>query len=440
MRRRDFLKRSAAAAGAIAFPALVPSGSVLGANEKVRLGFIGVGGRANSLLRGFSEMPDVDAAVISDIDSNRLRKAVDQVAERQQGKKPTALGDFRRIIDDRTIDAVVNGTPDHWHAIPVIMACQAGKDAYVEKPCSHNIHEGDVMVKAARRYGRVVQVGIQSRSSPHHAEAYDYIRSGKLGKVCFVKAWESTHQRNLGRPADEPVPQGVDYDTWLGPAAPRPFNPLRFHGNWRWFFDFGTGDLGNDGVHRLDYAIRGLNAAREAQGEEPVTYPSAAAASGGKHFFDDAQEWPDNLYVTYDYPGATMVYEMRIWVNYPLEGFGEGAAVYGENGYVVIANGTWRAFGPGGEPTVVGSSSTNKIQDPAHKRNFLDCVRSRERPVCDIEIGNQATVACHLGNIAWRLNQKVHFDLEMHQFGTDEAANRYLTRDYRAKWSLPNVS
>jgi predicted dehydrogenase len=296
------------------------------------------------------------------------------------------------------------------------------------------------MVEAARKYERVVQVGIQSRSSPHHADAYRYIESGKLGKVAWVTAWESSRQSSLGRPADCPPPAGVDYDTWLGPAPERPFNPLRFHGNWRWFFDYGTGDLGNDGVHRLDFALRGLNAARAAQGLEPVGFPLAVAASGGKHFFDDAQEWPDTLCVTYDYPGATMVYEMRVWSRPPFLGEHEGAVVYGENGSVVIGNGRWRAFDAQGEPTGDGTESLNATDhDPAHKRDFLDCVRSRKRPRCDIEIGHTTSVLCHLGNIAWRVGRKLRFDAATQTFGGDEEADRLLAREYRKKWALPET-
>ncbi|MCH2373070.1 MAG: Gfo/Idh/MocA family oxidoreductase [Planctomycetes bacterium] len=437
MLRRKFLKRSAGAVAGIAAPALVGPGHVLGANEKVRMGFMGVGGRGGSIMKGFAELPEVDAVVLCDIDSNRIPKAVDEVTQRQKGKKPQVVKDFRRLLDDKRIDAMTVGTPDHWHALGTIMACQAGKDVYVEKPPSHNIREGQLMLQAARKYGRVVQVGIQSRSQRHHAEAYEFIRSGKLGKVVFAKAWESARQSDLGFPTDQPVPDGVDYDTWLGPAPERPFNPVRFHGRWRWFFDYGTGDLGNDGVHRLDYAIRGLNAGLEGQGKKPTTYPLAAASSGGKFVFDDCQEWPDTLYTTLDYEGATLVYEMRIWSKYPLEGVSEGAAIYGENGYVVIGNLSWRAFGPDDEPWIVGGSSTNKQAAPAHKRNFLECVRTRETPNCDLGIAMHTNVACHMGNAAWRANKKLQFNPNTFTLGPDAEDNKWTTRTYRKKWSLP---
>lgn len=437
MKRRQFLQRSASIAAGIALPALVGPGRVLGANERIRMGFMGVGGRGGSVMRGFCELPDVDARTVCDIDSSRLAKSVDEVAERKSGKKPTPMKDFRRMLDDQSIDAITVGTPDHWHALGTIFACQAGKDVYVEKPPSHNIREGQVMLQAARKYKRVVQVGIQSRSQDHHKECYDFLRTGALGKVVFAKAWESHRQRKLPDRPDEPVPEGVDYDTWLGPAETRPYNRSRFHGSWRWFFDFGTGDLGNDGVHRLDYAIRGLNAAREGMGEKPYDFPLAAASSGGKYFFDDPQEWPDTLYVTYDYPKATIVYEMRIWSPYPHEGVGEGAAVYGEKGYVIIGNLSWRAFGADDEPMRIGMQSTNKQADPDHKRNFLHCVRTRKTPNCDIGVAMHTNVGCHLGNASWRANKKLTFNPATFSIGPDAADNRWVERTYRKKWSLP---
>jgi predicted dehydrogenase len=437
MNRRQFFTRTAGGIAALSVSRLAAASRGPGINQRIRLGFMGVGGRAGSLLGGFAALDDVDVAALYDVDQRRIARAVNTVAERAGGRKPRVVSDFRALMDDGTIDAVVVGTPDHWHAPGTLHACLAGKDVYVEKPISHNIHEGRLMVETARTHKRVVQVGIQSRSSAHHDEAYAYIRSGKLGKVSFVRAWESAKQRNLGFPPDSPVPEGVDYDTWLGPAPKRPFNRLRFHGSWRWFFAYGAGDLGNDGVHRLDYAIRGLNAAREAQGLEPVTFPRAVAASGGKYCFNDAQEWPDTQYVTYDYPSATLVYEMRIWSPYPLEGESEGAAVYGENGFVVIGNRSWRAFGPGGKPTGDGGPGDWSGADRAHKRNFLDCMHSRKRPSCDIEVGQVASVLCHAGNVAWRVNRKLVFDAATQTFTGDREANALVTRTYRKGFELP---
>jgi len=343
------------------------------------------------------------------------------------------------VLDNKDIDAVVITTPDHWHAPAAILACQAGKHVYVEKPCSHNVREGQVMLEAARKHGRVVQVGIQSRSGRHFAEALEYIRSGALGKVAFARGWETARQKSIGRPPDSDPPAGVDYDMWLGPAPKRPFNPMRFHSNWRWFFDYGTGDLGNDGVHRIDYARRALEAAFTGMGKRLPDWPTAVSAAGGKHYFDDAQEFPDNLMVNWEYPGAILNYEMRIWTGSKMEGEEEGGAVYGDQGHVVIGNTGWRAFGPKGEPLPHGTQSGNDQHDPAHKRDFTDAIRNRRRPNCDIAIGHVASSMTHLGNIAWRMDRKLKFDGVAERFIGDDEANKLLSRTYRAPWSLPKV-
>jgi len=435
--RRSFLNKSTStlAGGSAAFQTI--RARAASPNEKFVIACMGIRGRGGILLHGFAEMSEVDVAAICDVDTRLFEPHLARVEQRQR-KRPKTVTDFRRILDDKSIDALVIGTPDHWHALPTILACQAGKHVYVEKPASHNIREGEVMLAAARKYNRAVQVGIQSRSGRHFAEACEYIRSGAIGKVVFAKAWESARQRSIDPLPDSKVPEGVDYDMWLGPAPPRSFNPRRFHSSWRWFFDYGTGDLGNDGVHRIDYARRGLEAGFAARGQKLPEWPSAVSASGGKHYFDDAQEWPDTLLVTWDYPGATLVYEMRIWSPYPLEGESEGAAVYGDNGYVIIGNTGWRAHGPKGEPGP-GGSSTNEEHEPVHKRNFLDAIRNGRRPACDIEIGHTTSALSHIGNIAWRVNRKLHLDPVTHRFRNDDEANGYLSHTYREPWVLPRL-
>ncbi len=428
--RRDFLQ---ATAGAIT-PALLSGASV---NERVTVGMMGFRGRGRQLLYGFAEMPDVRVKTICDVDRRLFDKAVSAVGDRQ-GSRPAVETDFRRLLDDPDIDVLVVGTPTHWHAIPTILACQAGKHVYVEKPAGHNIAEGRAMLDAARKYDRVVQVGIQSRSGRNYEEACAYIRTGALGKVAFAKGWESARQKGIGYPPDEAAPAGVDYDMWLGPAPKRPFNRSRFHGSWRWFFDYGTGDLGNDGVHRVDYARRGLAAGFEAMGKKLPDWPTAVTASGGKFFFDDAQQWPDTLVVTWDYPGATLMYEMRNWQPTTMDGEAEGAAVYGENGYVVIGNGSWRAYDEAGK--IVTSGASEKAEDDVnHKRDMVDAIRAGGRPACDIEIGHCASALIHLGNIAWRTDRKLRFDAVTGSFGEDSAANALVSRQYRERWALPKV-
>ncbi len=435
LNRRSFLKGVAGVA--LGAGPLLRAGPV-SPSEKITIGMVGFRGRGGSLLGGFLELPDVDVASVCDVDEGVLSRGVATV-ERARGKRPAAVKDYRKILDDASVDAIVLGTPDHWHAIPAVHACQAGKHVYVEKPASHNIHEGEVMLRAARKFKRIVQVGCQSRSGRHFAEAMEYIRSGALGKVTFARAWESSRQGSIGYPQDSDPPPGVDYDRWLGPAPKRPFNRARFHGSWRWFFDYGTGDLGNDGVHRIDYARRALEAALEAQGKKLPDWPTAVSSSGGKFVFDDAQEWPDSLHVSWEYPGATMVYEMRIWSGYPFEGEHEGAAVYGTNGYVVIGNRRWRAFGPRGESLDRGTASDNGQHDPAHKRNFLECIKTGKLPNFDIHQGHISSSLCHLGNTAWRVGRKLLYDPEKKRYKNDPEADGFLTRDYRKPYVLPEV-
>jgi predicted dehydrogenase len=349
MQRRDFLREAAIAAGATAASAWIHETLARAAapkaapNDRVVVAVAGVRGRGNNLLQTFATLPRVDVKYICDVDEKVLNERTAAVAS-LTGKRPTPIKDYHKALEDDAVDALVLGTPDHWHALPTIHACQAKKDVYVEKPDGHNLIEGRTMVAAAKKYGRVVQLGTQARSGIHIAHAMEYLRAGNLGKCVFAKAWESARQGSIGRPKDTDPPPGVDYDMWLGPAPKRPFNPVRFHGNWRWFFDYGTGDLGNDGVHRLDLARMALEAAIEGRGEAPLGFPKSASSVGGKYYFDDAQEWPDTLLASFDYGGRVLTYEMRIWSPYPLEGESEGAAVFGENGYVVIGNGRWRAF------------------------------------------------------------------------------------------------
>ena len=440
--RRGFLKGSAASMAGAAFSVGAPLKKDA-ASDRVQVGCVGVGGRAGFLVKTFAGLPAVDVVGLADIDSNRLTEAVETV-KGISGKAPRRYRDFRRLVEDPQIDALVVGTPDHWHAIPTIMGCIAGKDVYVEKPDGHNMLEGQRMVQAMRKHQRIVQMGTQARTGAHFLSAIRYIRSGKLGKVLVAKAWESSRQRSIGRPADSDPPEGVDYDMWLGAAPKRPFNVKRFHGNWRWFFDYGTGDLGNDGVHRLDYARWALSAAGEAQGEDPLSIPTKVSAIGGKWYFDDMQEWPDTLQVNYEYggeegkPGRILTYEMRVWTPYDQEGVSEGAAIYGDQGLMIIGNRGWHAFGPDRELLAKESGSIRGVE---HIQNFIDCVKSRKKPNADLEtVGHPSSILCHAGNLAWRLGRQVELDLQTETFVGDEEANALRTRpEYRAPWTLPTV-
>ena len=439
MDRRSFL-RSSAIAGTAAGLSLSLERKAIAANEKISICMMGVRGRGGGVLSTFASLPEVEVRYVCDIDETPLAAGIARV-EKATGKRPIAIKDYRKALEDKSLDALVMGTPDHWHALPTIHACQAGKDVYVEKPDGHNIIEGRTMVAAAIKYSRVVQLGTQSRSGPHFFSVMQYLKTGALGNVRFAKAWESARQGSIGRPADSEPPKGVDYDMWLGPAPLRPFNRARFHGSWRWFFDYGTGDLGNDGVHRLDYARWALATALAAKGQTLAEMPRAVSAHGGKYYFDDAQEWPDTMMVTYDFaPGCLLTYEMRVWNAYPLHEESEGAAIHGDGGYVVIGNSRWRAFDEKGK--LIKEESGGYNNDIPHAKNFLDCMRSRGKPNADLEtVGHPSSLLCHIGNAAWRAGRTLRFDPATYTFAGDADANQYLTRaEYRKPWLLPKLS
>ena len=443
MLRRSFLQTNAVAlASCLGWP--VRASAEAPPSERVRVGFVGVGGRAASLLKEFAARRDVEIAAITDVDRRKIPAALTSVAA-HSSRAPAVVSDYRRLVDDSSIDALVVGTPDHWHAIPTISACLAGKDVYVEKPDAHNMAEGQRMVAAMRKHGRLIQLGTQARSAAYMRSAVEYVRTGKLGRVLVAKAWESARQGAIGRPPDGVAPDGVDYDTWLGPAPLRPFNPRRFHGSWRWFFDYGTGDVGNDGVHRLDSALQALRVAAETAGESFARLPTKISALGGKWYFDDMQEWPDTLQVTFEFagvgasPGRILTYEMRLWSPYRMYDETESAILYGDQGYLVISHRGWRAYAADGE--LLAEQKSSPQDTAAHVGNFVECVKSRQRPTADLEtVGHPSSLLCHAANVAWRTGRQVELDSETELFVGDDAANELRSRaEYRRPWVLPEV-
>jgi len=421
--RRRFLKTSAQGAagflaGAAAFSAgPLASAAAPGANEKIRVAVVGVRGRGRSHATGYAALKDVEVAALCDVDLRVIPEVAGKVAE-VQGKKPDTFQDFRRVLDDRSIHAISIATPDHWHALATILGCQAGKDVYVEKPCSHNLREGRLMVEAARRYNRVVQHGTQSRSGESFHQAREWLKKGELGKVRLAKVVNSQLRADIGHQEDGPVPEGVDYDLWLGPAPKRPFNPNRFHYNWHWNGDYGTGDIGNDGVHAVDYARWLLG----------VEDPTAVSGIGTKLHFNDDQETPDTQNVTFEFGDRYLTYEMRIWTPYNEHGMENGAVLYGENGYMELNPAGWRVFWKGNEP---GPKGEGTRRGEFHFQNFIDCMRSRQKPNADILEGHLSSRLAHLGNIATRVGRRLLFDARTETFIGDEEANRLLGRQYR---------
>ncbi|MBN2508435.1 MAG: Gfo/Idh/MocA family oxidoreductase [Verrucomicrobia bacterium] len=425
--RRTFLRHTGSALAAGTFLNLNPS--ALGANERLVLALIGGNNQGRAVALGairdgatIKTFCDIDEAVLS---------RVGAILGKAQGSDPGAARDFRRVLEDKDIDAVIIATPDHWHALPTILACQAGKDVYIEKPLSHTIHEGHRMRDAARHYNRVVQVGTQRRSSAHFRSAIDYVASGKLGKICLVKAWMCQVRGSIGNPPDEPAPAGVDYDQWLGPAPKRPFNKNRFHYTWRFFWDYGNAELGNQGVHMLDVALWGIQTLRGV----PHCLPSRVSGTSGIHWLDDAKEVPDTQVTTFDYGDLALVWELHSFQNHlPIQGTTAGTAFYGTNAALVVDGSGWKVHSQKGQPAL-----SEKPSGGSHTKNFLDCIRSRQRPNADIELGRLSTTLCHLGNICSRLEHDLHFDPKAENFGDDKAANALLTKEYRAPYGLPKT-
>ena len=397
------------------------------AADPVRVAMIGVGGRGRALAGVFAKQQAASIEYLVEVDENLLGPTV-QVIEKAGRKTPKTTSDMRRVFDDKSIDAVVIATPDHWHAPAAIMACDAGKDVYLEKPCAHNVREGRLVVDAARRNGRMVQHGTQARSRGITRRAIEYVHAGKLGKVVMAKAWNVQKREHVGHKEDGPVPRGVDYDTWVGPAMWKPFNENRFHYKWHWHWNFGTGDIGNDGTHQIDMARWALG----------VETPVEVAGSARKLFFDDDQQTPDTMNITYSYPGKQLQFEMRIWNPYGMEGAENGVAVYGSDAMLQIAKWSrvwgFKVFDQKGK---LVTHEEGQGEDEEHIANFLGCVRSRKEPNAEIEVGYRSVLHCHLGNIVARTGRTIRFDAATESIPGDAEANRLLGREYRDHWGRP---
>jgi predicted dehydrogenase len=430
--RRGFLKQSIASVASLS--ALSYARASDSPSDKVVLAFIGigstvpgsVGGRGRQLLRPFSSFKDVDIAYLCDVDESFFVHGQKLLTSAMRPEAKIEK-DLRRVLEDKNVDAVVVATPDHWHALATIWACQAGKHVYVEKPASHNLIEGRRMVEAARKYHRVVQLGTQSRSSASLARAAELVQSGKLGKIPHARAWIGGGRPNIGRQKDTSVPAGVDYDLWLGPAPERAFNVNRFHYRWHWMWDYGTGELGNNGIHALDRIRWIMN----------LDAPTRIVAAGGKFFYDDDQETPDTLNVTYEFPTCSVSWEHRVWS----KSTGDGIALYGENGTLLLDREGWHVE-KGIEAADKGDGQQEKVEGAIHQRNFIDCIKSSsganvKKPNADIEEGHKSTRLCHLGNIAFRTCRAIRFDVQTETCIDDSEANHLLGRSYRKPFVVP---
>jgi predicted dehydrogenase len=406
------------------------------AKDRVRLGLIGCGGRGRYLAGLARSIPGVEIAAVSDVYEENAGRALRMGVEGAR-----SFGDFRRLLELEDVDAVLVATPDHWHAIPMVLACEAGKDVYVEKPLAHNVREGRAMVEAARRHRRIVQVGTQHRSAEHFREAARIVQSGELGEVRFVRVWNfgNLFPKGIGREPDSDPPPGLDWDLYLGPAPRVPFNRLRFLGTYRWFWDFAGGTITDFGTHRFDtvHQIMGVDAPRTVSG------------AGGKLSLKDAGETPDVLQVTYEYPGFVLSYEacslnahgvggrtpgMRYYNAKGFEDRPNGMAFYGTNGALFADRIGYEIYPEGDRIQVRRKNTADATAD--HLRNFVDCVRSRATPNAGVEAGHRATLVGHLGNIAYKTGRKLHWDAERETIPGDAEAARLLRREARKPWDL----
>ena len=453
MERRDFIKKAGAGSVALsASPLLIGnSGNWKGANDTVRIAVIGIRGMGQNHIRSYQNLENVKVAALCDVDSNQFGPVVKKWFTDKGQKKPKLYTDLRKLFEDKEIDAVSIVTPNHWHTPAAIWAIQAGKHVSVEKPCCHTFWEGQQLVKAANKYNVIVQDGAEQRSNPAAQSMAAFLHSGKLGEVYLAKGFCYKWRDTIGKAPVEPVPAGVDYDLWTGPAPEKPFTRNRFHYNWHWQWDYGNGDMGNQGVHEMDIARMGLG----------VKLPTKVSAMGGHFMFDDDQETPNHLMTTFEFPDEKglgdkkkmMQFEVRHWItdrggmDIKTEDTGNdymtsdantiGNTFYGSEGFMVKDVNQWQTYmGKDKEPGVSGKGQGN------HYQNFIDCIRANDKKLnnAPIEEGFYSCALIHLANISYRLGRSLDFDPLKMEFISDAEANAMLTKEYRKGFEVPEIS
>ena len=425
--RRTFIQTAAAGTAVLGLPTIIPA-HAFGANDRLRVAVIGINGRGKDHMAGFSKLENVEVATICDVDDVVLQKTASEF-EAKLNRKVKREQDLRKVYDDKDIDAVSIATPNHWHALAAIWACQAGKDVYVEKPACHNLFEGRKLVEAAAKYNRIVQHGVQLRSSVAIQEAIQHLRDGLIGKVYMARGTVYKWRADIGNLGNSPVPQGLNWDLWQGPAQAREFSKNYVHYNWHWFWDYGNGDIGNQGIHETDLCMWGLD----------VGLPEKITSAGGKFLWNDCKETPEVLTSTYHYPkqGKIIEFEVRPWMTNKEDGVEVGNLFYGDKGYMVIN-------GYSDYKTYLGR---NREPGPArnaggdHYKNFVDAVRAKDKKLLNgpVETAYKAAALAHLGNIAYRLGRTLDFDPQKEMFVGDKEANAMLTRKYRAPYLVPTT-
>jgi predicted dehydrogenase len=419
MTRRDILYLAGTA------PAFLHS-RLAAANERINVGFIGVGGMGMNRLRGFLRHADVNPVAVCDLDSRHTDRAVEYVKQ-QRNMTPRTFTDFRKLIESKEVDAVCIATPDHWHALTTVRACNAGKDVFCEKPLSYSIGEGRAMVKAARANRRVTQMGNHIHNDlPNYRRVVELIKSGAIGKVNRVSVWKTSENKGIGAPPNATPPKELDYEFWLGPAPRRAFNPNRCHFNFRYFWDYSGGMFIDFWCHITDVVYWALD----------LKAPKSVAAIGRRELADDNAETPNHLEVQYTYPGVEVVWSLNPIGPPGLEDWGIGAAFQGPDGTIVTNYQQHKLFRRGKEVTDFKRPDPSIPDSPGHVREFLDSIKSRKITTCDIEYGHQLTKGGHLGNIALRTGRLIRWDDAAEKVIGDKQANQLVTRRYRKPWRL----
>ncbi len=449
MERRNFIKTTAKGGVAlVTVPTILTGNRWKGANDRINVAVIGINGMGQSHISEYQNLENVEVAALCDIDENLFAARIKKHFTDKNLKTPKTYIDLRKLYEDKDIDAVSITTPNHWHTLAAIWAIQAGKHVSVEKPCCHNIYEGQKLVEAAKKYDVIVQDGAEQRSNPCAISMADYLHSGKLGEVYLAKGLCFKWRDTIGKTPDEPVPAGVNYDLWLGPAPKRPFSKNRFHYNWHWNWDYGNGDMGNQGVHEMDVARWGLG----------VKLPTKISAMGGHFVFNDDQQTPNDLMAVYEFPNPDggsdkkkiLQFEVRHWVtNRELAGKAGvetantymtssdneiGNLFFGSKGFMSKTVNDWQVFeGKERTPGASGSGLGN------HYQNFINAIHEKNQSLAkaDIEEGFYSCALIHLGNISYRLGRTLEFDPNTMKFKNDPEADQMLTREYRTPFVVP---
>lgn len=442
-KRREFIKKMAVttaglAIGGKAFSFTAKSYKrIIGANDRIHVAIIGLNGRGSSMAGTFARQKNLEIGTVCDVDSRTIPKIQQKVTAAGQVTAPKGEKDCRKVLQDKNIDAIYIATPDHWHAPLTIMGCQAGKHVYVEKPVSHNPHEGELAVAAARKYDRIVQMGAQRRSSPAMIQCIEELHGGVIGRVYLAKAWYTNNRKaNYLKPGT--VPDWLDYDLWQGPAPRTPYQDGLIHYNWHWFWSWGTGEALNNGTHEVDVARWGLG----------VEFPTRVSSVGGRYQFKDDWQTPDTQIVAMDYPGrVSLMWENRSSNGRKIEGADRGVIFYGENGSVDTDGEDYTIYDLSGklvkqvkstapQSAVEGrnTASPSLGMDSLHVANFLDAIRNNRRPNCDVELGYRSVMAMQLGNISWRVGRDLHLDPKNGHILNDPEAQKLWSRTYEPGW------